>query len=56
MEGGSTSMVTQLLTTVKTDMLAEVGAALPIAGAVFAAIAGVMIGVKLFKRITGARA
>jgi hypothetical protein len=47
--------VSTLLTTVKDDMLAQLGDALPIAGTVFAAIAGVMIGIKLFKRITGAR-
>lgn len=48
-------MVTTLLTTVKTDVLSEIGAALPLAGTVFAAIAGIMVGFKLFKKITGAR-
>jgi len=54
MEGKS--MIAELLTSVKTDMLSEVSSALPIAGAVFAAIAGIGIGFKIFKRITGARA
>lgn len=48
-------MVAELLTTVKTDVLAEIGSALPIAGAVFAALAGIMVGIRLFKKITGAR-
>lgn len=47
--------VTALLTSVKDGMLAQIGGALPVAGAVFAAIAGIMVGVKLFKKITGAR-
>lgn len=53
-EGGS-SMVTGLLSTVQADVLAGVGAALPAAGSVFAAIAGIMVGIKLFKKISGAR-
>lgn len=48
-------MVETLLTTVQTDVLAGVTSALPAAGAVFAAIAGIMVGVKLFKKISGAR-
>lgn len=51
----STVSVSDLLTTVQSSLMSEIGAALPIAGTVFAAIAGIMIGVKLFKRITGAR-
>ncbi|WP_420769195.1 hypothetical protein ACNR9V_20655 (plasmid) [Parageobacillus thermoglucosidasius] len=47
--------VTTLLSSVKDGMLDQIGGALPIAGAVFAAIAGIMIGIKLFKKITGAR-
>jgi len=54
MEGKS--MIAELLTSVKADMLSEVTSALPIAGAVFAALAGIGIGFKIFKRITGARA
>jgi len=54
--GEGSTMVSGLLTTVQTDVLANVGAALPAAGAVFAAIAGIMVGIKLFKKITGARA
>ena len=54
--GEGSTMVSGLLTTVQTDVLANVGAALPAAGAVFAAIAGIMVGIKLFKKISGARA
>lgn len=54
-EGGK-GMVTELLTTVKTDVLSGVSDALPAAATVFAAIAGIMVGIKLFKKITGARA
>lgn len=50
------SMTGALLEGVKTDMLSEVNIALPIAGGVFAVIAGIMIGFKIFKKITGARA
>lgn len=49
-------MVETLLTSVQTEVLSGVGAALPAAGAVFAAIAGIMVGIKLFKKISGARA
>lgn len=48
--------VTALLDPVKTDVMAGITAALPAAGAVFAAIAGIMVGIKLFKKISGARA
>lgn len=48
--------ITAALTGVQTSLLASAGDALPIAGAVFAAIAGVMLGFKFFKKITGARA
>jgi len=47
--------VTSALTTVQTSLNGAIGDALPIAGAVFAAIAGIMLGFKLFKKITGAR-
>jgi hypothetical protein len=52
---GTGADITTLLTSVKDGMLDQIGGALPIAGAVFAAVAGIMIGVKLFKKITGAR-
>lgn len=48
-------MVQNLLSGVQTEMLGEITAALPIAGVVFGTIAGIMIGVKIFKRVTGAR-
>lgn len=48
--------VATMLTSVQGDMMTQIGAALPVAGAVFAALAGIGIGIKLFKRITGARA
>lgn len=50
-----TNAVSGLLTTVQTDVLSNVTSALPAAGAVFAAVAGIMIGIKLFKKITGVR-
>lgn len=53
MEGSS--MVTDLLSTVQTDVMSSIGDALPVAGGVFAAVAGIFIGIKIFKRITGAR-
>lgn len=48
-------MVETLLTTVKTDMLAEITSALPLAGAVFAALAGISVGIRIFKKVSGAR-
>lgn len=48
-------MVANLLTGVQSEMLGEIAAALPMAGVVFGTIAGIMIGVKIFKRVTGAR-
>lgn len=50
-----TSMVSTLLTSVQTGIMDEIGSALPIAGVVFAALAGIGIGLKLFKKVTGAR-
>lgn len=41
---------------VKTSLDASIADALPIAGGVFATIAGIMLGFKFFKKITGARA
>jgi len=49
------SLVGDLLTPVKTEVLGSIGEALPLAGGVFAAIAGVYFGFKLFKKVTGAR-
>lgn len=54
--GGTGMDVTAALTTVQTELLASAGEALPIAGLVFASIAGVMLAFKFFKKITGARA
>jgi hypothetical protein len=50
-----TSQVGTLLSTVSTSLNTAIGDSLPIAGGIFAAVAGVMLGVKLFKRITGAK-
>lgn len=50
------SLATDLLTPVKTELMTQIGAALPIAGGIFAVLAGVMVGFKFFKKITGARA
>lgn len=47
--------VTSLLSGVQSGLMEQIGAALPIAGVVFGAVAGIMIGIKIFKRITGAR-
>lgn len=52
MENG---LVGTMLSGVQSGMMDEIGTALPIAGVIFGSIAGIMIGVKLFKRITGAR-
>lgn len=48
--------VSSMLTGVQTGVMDQLGAALPIAGVVFGAIAGIGIGIKIFKRVTGARA
>lgn len=53
MEGSSA--VTTLLTSVSTGMTSEINASLPIAGTVFALIAGIFIGLKIFKKVTGAK-
>ena len=44
-----------VMSTVQTQILAVLGDVLPVAGTVFAALAGISIGFKFFKRITGAR-
>lgn len=49
------TLVEGLLAAVQTDVMSAIGSALPVAGAVFASIAGIMMGIKLFKRITGVR-
>ena len=47
--------VSSMLTDVASNLQTQMGAALPIAGGIFAAVAGVFIGIKLFKKITGAK-
>lgn len=54
METGSTALKTAL-DGVKTSIDSSIGDALPVAGAVFATIAGIMLGFKFFKKLTGAR-
>lgn len=49
------SATSTLLTEVSTGMTSEVTAALPIAGGLFALIAGIFVALKIFKRITGAK-
>lgn len=44
-----------VLTTVQTELMSVISDVLPVAGTVFAALAGVYLGFKFFKRITGAR-
>lgn len=51
---GETGLSTAL-STVQSELTTSIGSALPVAGTVFAAIAGIMLGFKLFKKITGAR-
>lgn len=51
-----TGMVDTLLSGVQTEVLAGIASGLPAAGAVFAAVAGIMIAVKIFKKVSGARA
>ena len=43
------------LSGVQTQINGAVADALPVAGAVFASLAGILIGFKFFKKITGAR-
>lgn len=49
------SGVASLLTTAADGMKVEIAAALPIAGGLFALIAGIFVGLKIFKRVTGAK-
>lgn len=51
-----TSALSTALEAVKTSLNSSIGEALPVAGGVFATIAGIMLGFKFFKKITGARA
>lgn len=51
-----TGLVGSMLSGVQTSMTANISDALPIAGVIFGTIAGIGIAIKLFKRITGARA
>jgi hypothetical protein len=53
--GEATPGVSTLLQGVQEGMMEQITSALPIAGVVFGAIAGISIGIKLFKRVTGAR-
>ena len=53
MEGGS--VVSTMLTTTAEAMRGEIVTVLPIAGGLFAVVAGVFMGIKMFKRITGAK-
>lgn len=53
--GASAPGVSTLLSGVQEGMMEQISSALPIAGVVFGAIAGISIGIKLFKRVTGAR-
>ena len=43
------------LAVVQTQLTASIGEALPVVGVVFASLAGIMLGFKLFKKITGVR-
>lgn len=52
---GSSTGVSALLTTTASGIQNEIGAALPIAGGVFATVAGIFIALKIFKRVTGAK-
>lgn len=47
--------VGEVLTTVQSELMGVIADALPVAGTVFAALAGVYLAFKFFKRITGAR-
>lgn len=48
-------MVADLLTTAAEGMKGEITAALPIAGGLFAILGGIFMGLKIFKRVTGAK-
>lgn len=47
--------VSALLTSAASGITEQVNAALPIAGPVFALVAGIFVGLKIFKRVTGAK-
>lgn len=49
------AMVSGLLDEAASGMKTEITAALPIAGGIFAVIAGIFIGMKIFKSVTGSR-
>lgn len=50
------SLVGGMLTGVQTAITSNISDALPIAGVVFGSLAGIAVAVKLFKKLTGARA
>lgn len=50
------SGVAGLLTSAAGGITEQINAALPIAGPVFALVAGIFVGLKIFKRVTGAKA
>jgi hypothetical protein len=52
---GTTVDAATLLEGVQTGLMSQIAGVLPIAGTVMASIAGIFIGVKIFKRLTGAR-
>lgn len=49
------SALSTALSAAQTEIMGAIGDALPVAGVVFASLAGIMIGFKFFKKITGAR-
>lgn len=51
----ASSGATGLLTSAAAGVTEQVNAALPIAGPIFALIAGIFIALKIFKKVTGAR-
>lgn len=55
MQSAGSSVVSTLLTGAADGMKAEITTALPIAGGLFAVVAGIFMGLKIFKRVTGAR-
>lgn len=50
------SLLDGLLTSIQTSVTASLGDAMPVVGTVFALIAGISVGFKLFKKFTGVRA
>lgn len=51
----TTSILSGLLSEISTSLTAAIAEAAPAAGIVMATIAGIYLGVKIFKRVTGAR-